>query len=117
MRKLFEDVASYLTERSQLSKIEPKVEYRDRVMEKPQLIERTVEKTVEKVVYKDRLEGLQILCKMGKGFVSLTDECLHKCQDVVTCTYYYSIVGEKKIPEDAKLQIRPDETIEKNKET
>jgi hypothetical protein len=101
MRKLIKDATNYLTEQSQLSKIEPKVEYRDRVMEKPQYIEKTV--TVEKIMYKDRLEGLQILCNMRKGFVSLTDECLHKCQDVATCSYYYSIVVEKKIPEDAKL--------------
>lgn len=99
-----EQLREQLREQSQLSKIEPKIEYRDRIVEKPQYIVKTVKETVEKVVYKDRLEGLKILCKMGKGLVSFTDECLQKCQDAVECTYHYSIVREKTIPEDAKLQ-------------
>jgi hypothetical protein len=71
MRELLEEVANSLTEQSQPSKIEPKVEYRDRIVEKPQYIEKTVEKTVEKVVYKDRLEGLKFYAKWERDSLAL----------------------------------------------
>ena len=71
--------------------------------EKPQYVEKTIEKIVEKTVYKDSLDGLQILCKMGKGYVGL-QECRQNCENFMECPYYFLIVVEKKVPEDAKLR-------------
>jgi len=85
---------------------QPKVEHQGRIEERAQIAKTvTVEKVVEKIVYKDRLEGLQIICPSGKGFVNLTEECMQKCKDFHVCPYYSSIVIEKKIPKDAKLRI------------
>jgi len=86
----------------------PKIEYRDRIVEK--VIEKVIEKPVEKTAYKPHpLESLQILCKAGKGFVSVTEECARNCKDFMECPYYTSIAVEKKIPQDAKLQINHSE--------
>jgi len=97
-------------EQKQLSKIQsqpqPNIEYREVVKEVPKYVERTVEKIVEKTVYKDHpLANMQILCVLGKGFVSVTEECMRKCQDIAGCPYYTSIAVEKKIPQGAKLKI------------
>jgi hypothetical protein len=63
-------------EKEQLSKIKPQVEYRDRIVEKPQYIERTAEKIVEKTVY-----APSVYCFYQDKFVVAQDceACTEKC--------------------------------------
>ena len=108
LKKQLEEEKRLREEQEQLSKIQPqlKTEIKEVVKEVPKYVEKTVEKTVEKIVYKEHpLANLQIKCILGKGYVSIAEECLRKCQDIADCPYYTSIAVEKKIPQGAKLKI------------